>query len=407
MRDVYEIKNHTSGSTKTVTRVLILTVPHGAGHQRLGDALRQALFGLRPDLHVDVWNAPDRCAAWFRFYYNSYQILLKYWPGLWGRIERIQHTHRSTGPIWLYWRGAQPLFRALREFDPDTVIATEVGMCELAAMLKRESGAHFFLVAAPGLDIDQAWVQPEVDLYVASPYAVTAQLVSAGAAPARILSCGLPVDPVFESVPDRAAARTRLYLKQDVPVLLVLFGGAGYGKPSRILPELKALPDSVRIICIAGMNRSLEEKLLGECGDDQRFQVFGWVDNIHEWMAAADLLLSKPGETTVAEATAAGLPILAFDPLPGAEQRICGLIEELRIGCWVRSPEHLGRLIPQFLKDREKLRRLQEQARKIARPTAAYLAAQAILNMRPPGRALRIFRPLGWSAAAQRRLTGR
>jgi processive 1,2-diacylglycerol beta-glucosyltransferase len=276
----------------------------------------------------------------------------------------------------------------VRKFDPDIVIATEVGMCELAAMLKRESDAGFGLVAAPGLDIDRAWAQPEVDLYLSGPDEVAAQLVSAGAPPAKILHCGLPIDPAFESLPDRATARARLQLKIDVPVLLVLFGGAGYGKPARILRGLVALPDPLQIICLTGMNPHLEEKLRRECDGDQRFRVLSWVNNVHEWMAAADLLLSKPGETTVAEAMATGLPILAFDPLPGAEQRTCGLIEKWRTGCFVRRPEHLGPLISRLLTNRAELRYLQDEARKIARPGAACAAARTIIKLRQVLRAL-------------------
>ena len=53
------------------------------------------------------------------------------------------------------------------------------------------------------------------------------------------------------------------------------------------------------------------------CQGQPYSRVQGWVSNIHEWMAAADLLLSKPGASTVNEAINAGLPLVAFGPLPG------------------------------------------------------------------------------------------
>jgi len=91
----------------------------------------------------------QHCTAWFRAYYNSYLIPLAIWPGLWRRIESRQHQSKSTSPGWVNRHGAQPLFRYLRDFAPDVVIATEVGTCELAAMYKRESPASFLLVGLP------------------------------------------------------------------------------------------------------------------------------------------------------------------------------------------------------------------------------------------------------------------
>ena len=115
-------------------RVLILTIPHGAAHQRVAAALKKALLKLRPGLTVEIVDALARCAWWFRLYYDSYEIPLKYWPELWGWIESKQHSHTSTGPGWLYRRGGEPLFEFIEQFSPDIVLATEVGTCELAAM---------------------------------------------------------------------------------------------------------------------------------------------------------------------------------------------------------------------------------------------------------------------------------
>src|SRR2546425_11793880 len=128
-------------------KILILTVPHGASHERAAAALGKALLEARPNLVAGIWNGLERSAPWFRLYYDSYAVLLRYCPRLWGWIEGVQHRSRSTGPGWLYRRGAQPLFSDIETFGPDVVIATEVGMCELATMLKRETAARFRLVA--------------------------------------------------------------------------------------------------------------------------------------------------------------------------------------------------------------------------------------------------------------------
>jgi processive 1,2-diacylglycerol beta-glucosyltransferase len=362
-------------------KILILTIPHGAAHERLADALRKALLGIQPQLTVEVADALRLCARWFRTYYNSYEIPLKYWPALWGWIEAKQHRHTSTGPGWLYRRGGQGLFRFLQEFDPDIVIATEVGTCELAAMAKRERHARFYLVGAPtGVDIDRAWAQPEVDLYITMAGDVASQLEVAEVPPAKIVPCGVPIDPAFSSLPDRQQARARLELRQDLPLILVLFGGAGHGKPQSILRELKKVTQSLQAVFITGRNRHLEEVVRRQCEGDSRFRVLGWVSNMHEWLAAADLLVSKPGAMTVIEALNSALPLLAFDPLPGNERRACHLIEKWEVGYWMRRPTDLASTIRRLLADPAELTRFCANARALAQPHAAREAAEAILK---------------------------
>jgi processive 1,2-diacylglycerol beta-glucosyltransferase len=362
-------------------KVLILTVSHGASHWRVARALRQAFVALRPELTVEVVDGLAHCTCWFRAYYNSYLIPLKYWPALWGWIESLQHGASASGPIGLYRRGAQPFFRFLEALHPDIVIATEMGMCELAALLKRQGGADSYLVGAPtDVEPDLPWAQPEVDLFIAMPGEGVRALAAAGVPASKIIPCGVPIDPSFNSLPGRDMAKQRLNLQPHVTLLLVLFGGAGFGSARRIIPELLKVRGPHKVVCIAGGNPRLEQELRRRCAGDPRFRVLGWVDNMHEWMAAADLLLSKPGASTFIEALCSGLPFLAFEPLPGNERRACDLIEKWQVGTWVRRQENLAPTVARLLSHRAELEVLRKNALSKARPRAACDTALAILK---------------------------
>jgi processive 1,2-diacylglycerol beta-glucosyltransferase len=362
-------------------KILILTLSHGASHRRSASALQKSLLALEPEAAVEVVDALERCAGWFHAYYNSYEIPLKYWPGLWAWIEGIQHRSESTGPGWLYRRGAQPLFQFIKSFDPDVVVATEVGICELVAMHKRQTHAKFALVGLVLMDFNRAWVQPEVDLYPSVPGDMAEELETVGVAPARILPSGLPIDPIFAALPDRDTVRRRLELDTEVPTLLVLFGGGGHGNPARIRTELKKVKQPLQAVFVAGNNRRLEEELRGMWRDHPRHRVLGWTDNIHEWMVAADVLVSKPGGSTLMEAAACSLPMLAFDPLPGNEVRTCARIEKWGAGVWVKRPVDLAPTIERLLTYPEELLELRAKALALARPRAAWEAAKAILKL--------------------------
>jgi len=364
-------------------KILILTLPHGAAHQRASKALRTALLNTRPGIGVEVVDALSRCTPWFRTYYDSYQIPLRYWPSLWGWIESFQYQSSSTGPGWLYRLGAKPLFRFLTDCDPDVIVATEVGLCELASMHKRNSQARYRLAALELMDFNRVWLQPEVDRFLCTHQDYAAELIAAGASSSKVVTTGQPIDPIFSHLPQREGVRARLGLAGDSPVLLILFGGTGFGNPRLILNEIAKVQQALQVVVITGRNSRMEKEARARCQGMPRAKVLGWVENMHEWMLAADLMVSKPGGATLNEGFACSLPMLAIDPLPGNEQRTCQWIEKWGCGVWIKSPADLAPAIERLLSSRDELENLRARARSLARPRAAYDAAEEILKLPP------------------------
>jgi len=164
-------------------------------------------------------------------------------------------------------------------------------------------------------------------------------------------------------------------------MLLVLFGGVGFGKPKLIVSELKRIQKSMQIVFITGKNPRMEQEIRQLAEGLERVRVLGWVDNMQEWMVAADLMVSKPGGATLTEGFACGLPMLAFDPLPGNEQRTCAWIEKWGAGRWIRKAEDLAPAIDDLVANEEKLAKLRATAKELARPHAASDAAKSILRL--------------------------
>jgi processive 1,2-diacylglycerol beta-glucosyltransferase len=354
---------------------------HGAAHARAAAALRTAFADLQPSVDAQVVDTLQHCTAWFRAYYNSYVIPLTVWPSLWRWIESKQSQSESTGHNWLYRRGARPLFRYLRDYAADVVIATEVGTCELAALCKREAHAHFALVGVELMDFNRAWVQPEVDLFLATHPDLAAELVSAGAPASKVVTTGQPIHQAFASLPSRTAAREKLGVKADAIQILISLGGQGFGTPERILKEILKARADLEVVLLAGKNRRVEKRLREYCENLPQVHVLGWVDNVQEWMVASDLMISKPGGGTLNESFACGLPMLAFDPLPGNEERTCRWIEKWGAGIWIKKPEDLAPAITSLLTERSQLERLRNKARELARPCSARDGARAVMAL--------------------------
>ena len=369
-------------SNASYPRVLILTLHHGSTHVQLSRTLEKALLQLRPNLKVEVVDALAHCTPWFRAYYNSYELPLRYWPGLWDYIEGRQFEGKTSGPWWLYRRGARPLFRYIKAFAPDVLVATEVGLGEIAVIHKREFGAAYSLVGAQTFTFERPWAQPEVDLFISHPGEPSAQLRSMGVPPEKILECGVLVDPAFVPGADRQALRDRLGLQSDLPVFLVNFGGSGKGKPREVVTELRKVQRPFQVVFISRRNESLRQELLQLTAGMAHAQVLTWVDNMQEWMAAADLLLSRAGGGILVESLNCGLPILVFDAPPGNEWRFCHLIEDIwHTGYCAKQPGELGARIDHLLAHAKKLEQLRSNARQQAHPDAARVAAQVLVNL--------------------------
>jgi processive 1,2-diacylglycerol beta-glucosyltransferase len=89
------------------------------------------------------------------------------------------------------------------------------------------------------------------------------------------------------------------------------------------------------VLAVAGRNARLEATLRAAAVQRPRIRAFGYTDRVPELMAAADLVITSPGDTC-AEARAVGRRLLLLDVLPGHGQDNCQ--HQLEPGnAWVTS----------------------------------------------------------------------
>ncbi|MRR31498.1 glycosyltransferase, partial [bacterium] len=97
-----------------------------------------------------------------------------------------------------------------------------------------------------------------------------------------------------------------------------------------------------------------------------------FVNNMPEWMAAADILVTKAGGLILSEAMAAGLPVIMIDNLPGQESGNMHYIMERQAGTSVEEGSELLDVVRDWLSnERAILHGMTENARKIGHPSSA------------------------------------
>jgi processive 1,2-diacylglycerol beta-glucosyltransferase len=98
-----------------------------------------------------------------------------------------------------------------------------------------------------------------------------------------------------------------------------------------------------------------------------------------EWMASADLLISKPGGMTSAEAMVCHLPMVIYDPIPGQEERNSDQLLENGVAIKCNEIMTLGYKVGALLSNPERLQRMKGSARRMGRPKAAETVVRTLL----------------------------
>jgi len=232
-----------------------------------------------------------------------------------------------------------------------------------------------------------AWFCPDVDLCVVATEQARSVALASGLAPHKVQVIGLPIRRSFTEALklSRGEARARVGLTADRPCLLVTGGGAGIGRlmviARALARRLAGHPVPPHLVIIAGRNRALARRLRAERWP-LPVQVLEFVNNMAEWMAAADLLVSKAGPGTLAEAACLGLPILISGFIPGQETGNVEWFRQAGAAIYEPNPERLAHLADELLRPGNPLlAQMAARSCSLGRPHAAGEIAQAALRL--------------------------
>jgi UDP-N-acetylglucosamine 2-epimerase len=106
----------------------------------------------------------------------------------------------------------------------------------------------------------------------------------------------------------------------------------------------------------------------------------GFITNMAEYMAAADVLVSKAGPGTIAEAASLSLPVMLTSFLPGQEEGNVDYVVQNEFGTFVSDsdPQGISDVVANWLTDEQKLKHLSANAHKCGAPDAAAEIVNAI-----------------------------
>ncbi len=375
-------------------QLLILSVSAGNGHVRAAQALAAAAEETQPPCTATHIDAMQYVASGFRKIYTDWYIgLVNRAPEVWSYIHQKTDSTPHSATSQRLRRGiervsAGGLLREVRRAAPDAIVCTHFLPAELL-MRERSSGRLDCPVwlQVTDYDLHNMWIVPGMAGYLAATGEVAFRMAARGLASDRIHVTGIPVMPRF-SLPDapalgRDACVAQLGLDPARHVVLMVSGGTGTGDLAKRVERVLALggPGSdFQVIAAAGRNARAHEALSALAARiPGRLLAVGFTDDMATLMAAADLVVTKPGGLTIAECLALGKPMLLVSPIPGQEEHNAGFLLEEGAAWLAHDGIGLEYKIARLLAAPDKLALMARRSRALGRPDAARRVLERVL----------------------------
>ncbi len=365
-------------------RILILSEAVGAGHERAAQALARGLHETYPAVECRVINTGQYLNPWLeKLFVKAYLETLQLTPELWGFLYGLTQKNGQPARVknFLGKLYMAKLKKLLFTYRPDFVICTHPFPCNAMSAIKEQGHNVPTAAIVTDFNIHSLWVQHNLEAYLVGSQEIKDRLIENGIEPIRIHVTGIPINPAF-ATPKNIVCIKRTIGLTEKPVLLVMGGGLGVGRLTEIIRLLDQAPIDAQVVAIAGKNQALKEEL-DYLADrlTKPLWVFGYVSNVEEFMVAADLIITKPGGLTSAEALAVGLPMVLVNPLPGQEEYNCRFLVEKGAAVMASTPNSVPRIVTTLLREPDKMMRMRQNALALGRPAAGLDAAKLIMKM--------------------------
>jgi len=364
--------------------ILLLSVPAGAGHTRVAEAIRAQAGGTADVIHLDAMAFATRRLR--KVYTDLYLLLVRRAPSLWHAVYRLTNDAAPEG--WpnrlrrrIERRDTAPLLRRIETLKPDAIVCTHFLPAEILSHAIGDGALGCPLwVQVTDFDLHRMWVHPHVTGYFAANEEVAFRMRACGIPASRIHVAGIPIMPAFGGRPDRATCARALGLDPVVTTFLLMGGGAGLGALTSVARRLLAIPGDFQLIVLAGRNAqelaALQQLAAAHPG---RLAALGYTQDVDRVMACAHLAITKPGGSTTAECLAMGLPMIVNAAIPGQEEHNANYLLEHGAALKAFDLDTLEYRLRDLMAHPDKLAAMRARARALGRPHAAMQVVETVL----------------------------
>ena len=357
-----------------------------AGHFHAANAIERGLLEAGEDIDVkkvDVLSYTNPILE--KILNRVYLRMIKKRPEVWGHIYDNPDVLKKTKTAreTFHKLNRSKIKKLLEFYAPDVIYCTQAFPCGMVAEYKRSSGNNVPLI---GVMTDYAphsyWLYDEVDLYVVPSDRTAHMLQEKGVSRDKIRVYGIPVDPKFKRKNNVSCIREQMGFSVESPMILIMGGSQGLGAVEDVVRSLSAdTRHGYQMVVVTGANKKLYSKLkkLKE-KNGENICVLSFVENIDELMEASDLIVTKAGGMTIAEAMVKGLPMLIVDPIPGHEQMNTDYLVEKGAAIEIKDYNKIHERMNELFDSKDMLDKMKNNMKMLSKPDSALDIAKLVFE---------------------------
>lgn len=326
--------NTTEQTERLSFNALLLGISIGTGHKQTNAALKEALAkesynrGILLNAHqadgLDYYSRFETAIT-----AGMYDLWLRYAPDIYRLYYDL--TDKATSPAAQVFGhfGKRAMRHDLLLLQPRLVVSSFPTLAALVMQSKPPEQRFLNVLILTDYRVHYHWARPEADLICVPTQATAQQMLDCGIAADKLAVTGIPIDARYSSLAKQTAQQRRQLrrkhgLEPHIPVILISGGGTGkYHALDSVLQLLGNLGQRVQVLVLAGAKQQGRHSAGGAT-----FHEIGFTSNFPELLATADLVVGKAGGLTVAEASALGVPMIIYKPIPGQEHHNAAFLQQ-------------------------------------------------------------------------------
>ncbi|MEK5497572.1 diglucosyl diacylglycerol synthase [Bacillus sp. FSL M8-0077] len=350
----------------TNKKILILTANYGNGHMQVAKTLYDECKSQGFE-HVIVSNLyqesnPIVSEVTQYLYLKSFSIGKQFYRLFYYGVDKIYNKRKFN--IYLKM-GNKRLDELIQLHNPDIIIITFPMIVVPEYRNKTGKVIPTFNVMTD-FCLHKIWVHENIDRYYVATDYVKQKLVEIGTHPSDVKVTGIPIRPQFEVDVPKSIIYKKYGLSSDKKVLLIMAGAHGVLKNVKELCEALLLDSEVQIVVVCGKNAALKQSLSElEQAHPNQLKALGYVEQIDELFRVTDCMITKPGGITLTEATAIGVPVILYKPVPGQEKENALFFEDYGAAVVINRHEDILESVTNLLQDEEKLESMKQNIKKL------------------------------------------
>ncbi|GAC1654183.1 MAG: glycosyltransferase [Vulcanimicrobiaceae bacterium] len=371
-------------------RALFLISDTGGGHRSASMAITAALDEIKEPFSFEhrIDDVAAHCSFPLTQLGLAYSSALRFAPPVYGALYYATNGRRRYKALV---RFCEPLYRErLRDlflsYEPDVIVSVHPLLNHAALRARADAKMTYVPLITVITDlgkVHESWLMPEADAVVVPAREVYDRAVSRGVPSYRLRMLGQPIHPKFEDVTaSKAEIRKQLGLPANRFITLLMAGGEGGGKLLTTALALAKAHLDAHYIVVCGRNAALKTKLeemVPSLGVDMT--VLGYTDEIPRLMRAGDLLVTKAGPGSLAEANVAQVPVVVYDYVPGQERGNVEFVRRNGIGIVALTTPGVVAAVRKLISQPERLTEMRRRQSEVAPHESARRIAALIAQV--------------------------